>query len=240
MTVGRRALGDVRREPAGERADLLYLVGLRLVVAADPTLRLPLQEPVGPAEVPEAGLPRVDGVQLDERVRDRPGDPAAQPLVRLDALRKRFVEHDARPLLHHVEGRADDPFVVHEEVGLRGERVGRVQLREDAGLPPHVVRPRGDGAERRAAQHALPGPDLQQVGQVRRAVGELLDLEITLRQPVYPLAQDTLDDPRVEPLALADFYRLGHRVSSLVGGFEVLRFSCGLWHCSLDALCPKA
>jgi hypothetical protein len=203
-----RALGNVLDEPIGERPDLPYLVGSGFLVAGDPTFELPLQETLRAAKVPKTGLVGVYCVQLRQGVGDGAGDPMAKLAGGLDPYREFVVYHNASAALHDVEGRPYDRLVLAEEVGFRGEGVRLVQLDKHAGLAAHVVSFGGDGSERRAPEHALPVPYLEQVGEVRGSGGKLADLQLALGQALDVIPEVPLDRLEVESFSLAHSYRL--------------------------------
>ena len=123
---------------------------------------------------------RVDQVQVGERVDHGEPDPAAGVRSDRELIRHVVPDHDAGAVLRDQEVGADDRLVGAVVQAQRRPRVRRVQPRQHGVLAAHVVRPGRDHAERRSAddQGVLAEPD--QVGQVRRAVGELQHREVAL------------------------------------------------------------
>src|ERR671932_1969192 len=96
-----------------------------------------------------------------------------------------------------------------EEVGLGGKRVGLMQLHQEPGLPPHVVRLGRYRPLWRAPEDALPVPDFYEIREVRGARGELPDLHLLgLGEAFYVLLDVPLDGGAIEVLVLAHLYRL--------------------------------
>jgi hypothetical protein len=132
-------LVDARKVTAAGRVQLL---------AEAP--QLPVQEPVGPAEVPEPDRRRIHRVQVDERVdQAQHGGPGALGPERQELVGR--AVRRARHVLHDVERRAGHRLVLAQQQRL-GHRDGRgVQGADHAVLAAHVVCRGEDVAERRPA-----------------------------------------------------------------------------------------
>ena len=113
------------------------------------------------------------GQVVDERLAQAPGDDRAE----LETGRRLFAQNDSTAALHDVERSPQNRLVVAMEVRPWRQRIDLVESVEDAILAPHVVGGLDPVAERRPAQHELEVAGAQQVGQVREATRELLDLQ---------------------------------------------------------------
>jgi hypothetical protein len=140
----------------------------------------------------------------------------ADVVVVLHARRHRRADDLTAPALHHEEVGAEDGGVVTEEVGARGAVEVTPESGEDLELAPHVVRARGDLTHRRPAQHQLVRADAEQIGQVRRSVRELEDVDGPLdpgQERRQPRTEPGVERCPVQLLAgpdRSDLGRLGH------------------------------
>ena len=204
---GRR--GQRRLQAQGQLVhDRGTVVGTHQVPPGPPAGHLAGREALGLAQVGHAGRRRVEQVQLGHGVDEGEAHPAVDVGV-VGHGRRHAVAHDlAAATLHHHEVRADDLVVVAEQ-----ERPGRPverapEPRQHAVLAAHVVRARRHHPERRSPQHQLRRTEAQEVGEVGRAVRELLDLH----RPVEALdagAHVGLEGRPVELLTRPDRSQLG-------------------------------
>ena len=104
-----------------------------------------------------------------------------------------MAHHFAAPPLHHEEVHAEDGGIVAENVGSRRPVELSPEPGENLVLASHVVRAGGELTQGRPTQHELVRAEAKEIGQVRRAVRELLDLE-----GVGAGAQD-ISEPRPQP-----------------------------------------
>ena len=133
-----------------------------------PAAHLPLEEPLGPAEVGETHRERVHGVQRGERLDRAPGDRAGALRAERGELGGGAVRRPVHAL-HHVELRADHGLVLAQREGP-GHGHGRVaQGRHHAVLPRHVVGGGEHVAQGRPADDPLLVPVADDVGEVRLA-----------------------------------------------------------------------
>jgi hypothetical protein len=156
-------------------------------------------------------------VQLGHRVDEREADPAADVVVMLQARRHHGAHHLASPALHHEEVGAEHCRVVAEEVGTRCPIEVTPESRQHLVLAPHIVSAGGDLTHRRPAQHQIMRADAKQIGQVRRSVRELENLERPLGAEEHrgePRTEPGVEDLPVQLLARAhgcDLGRVSHR-----------------------------
>src|SRR5215212_11151348 len=87
------------------------------------------------------------------------------------------TQNDSGHTLHHVERRAEYRLIVAEEKRSRHFLIDRVQVREDAILPTHVVRCFDLRADRRATKDELAIAGADQVSEIGKTRGELFDRE---------------------------------------------------------------
>ena len=124
----------------------------------------------------ETGGRDVDRVQIGQRVDDREADSAPHVWQVLDRRGLLVANDDAMPPLHHVEHRTDDCRILAQGIHARRQRKDRMDGREPAILASHVVRGRGDRAERRPPDDELGAAEAHLIGQVRVPSRELRDL----------------------------------------------------------------
>jgi hypothetical protein len=114
-------------------------------------------------------------VQISERVDDLFAHRPAQVGPALELGRFVGANDAAAPAFHHVERRAGDARVVAQQIRTWSKREDRVQRCEPAALTRHVVRARGNGPERRTAQHEIEVAEADQIREIRVSAGKLLD-----------------------------------------------------------------
>lgn len=153
-----------------------------------PAAQLPVQEPLGASEVPEADGLRVDGVQLHEGVDQTQHRLAGALGAQRGELLRRAVR-GALDVLHDVERRADDRVVLAEQHRFRDRDGRRVQPADHAVLALHVVRGGQHMTQRRPPDDPSAGAVRlrDEVGQVRTAALDEPGLERSVHQP-RPLA----------------------------------------------------
>ena len=128
------------------------------------------------APVGETGSFHIDLVQLhpaiDIRIAHQFGCCAVQQ-IRVVRAQDHSVEE-----IHHIEGRADHGLVlaVREDLRNRSELIADVS--DDVHLATHVMCRLCLGAVRWAAKHEIAAGVVQEVGEVRGALGKLLDLRL--------------------------------------------------------------
>ena len=176
---GRAArLGEVPGEQLADPVQGAAAVERDGLPASLPAANLPLQVARGTAEVAQAALRRVDQMEVRERVHHGQPDATAGVLTDLQQLGDVVPDDDARAVLRDQEVRADHRLVGAVVESERRSRVRRVQERQHVVLAAHVVCRRGDHAERRPAYDEVGLAEPDEVGEVRRAVGELQDREV--------------------------------------------------------------
>jgi hypothetical protein len=173
----RRHGGHRGRQSVGHHGHLRHPSGVDEVPSLAPPGDLPLDEPVGLAEVAEADGDRVEQVQVGERVHDGEPDASGDVVVVGHLGRHVVPDHHAVAVLDDEEVGADHVVVVTERVGVGGAVEVAGQRVDGAELAAHVVGTWREAAERRAAHDQLGVPDAHEVGQVGRAVGELQHAE---------------------------------------------------------------
>ena len=142
-----RAVRDVLRQPFDQPVHGLVGAGDRGLVLLAPARDLALEIVAGPAEIGQA---ECGHIQLVQR-----GDDAVHLVVDRRALlarhaRQRLVpEHAALHELHHVEGAADDRFVLAQQVHARHRHLAAGQRVHDPELALHRMG-RGQQPGRRA------------------------------------------------------------------------------------------
>jgi hypothetical protein len=165
-------------QPRGDALHRRDVVGDGGGVAPGPALDLAAHVAVGVAERGEAGGLDVDRVQLGEGLDGGDREAAREGRIDREARGQTAAQDDPADPLHHVEPGPEDRFVA-EQQRPRDPRVDGGELAEERELAVHVVGRLDLGAEGRAAQDqlALAGTfaDLDEVGEVAVAAGELLD-----------------------------------------------------------------
>lgn len=141
-----------------------------------PRAQLPGEEAAVLAEVAQADLGKLDGVQRGQRA-DRIG-PHGAPVGSRDAGQGRVLKDAAVEKLHDVKGGADDGGVLAQAVGFRDGQAA-VQGGDDAVLALDLVRGPRHQLSRGLLAHHVPAARAvrQLVRRVRLPVAELLDLE---------------------------------------------------------------
>ncbi len=133
------------------------------------------------AQIAEPAGLVVDVVQFDELVDEALAQGAGLGLVEIQLRRQFRTQDDAVDALHHVELGADHRFIGAVDICLGAVGEPSVELIENAELAAHVMGRLGLVAEWRATQHQVQAGVLQQVGQVRRAAGELGNLRCSVQ-----------------------------------------------------------
>src|SRR5215472_3121776 len=212
--------GNVTGQARVQRLDLHR----RIVEAGElpplrPSLDLALHESRGTAQIPQVARHGIQAMEVGHGVDEGEGDPAAHFWVRLHAGGDGRAHHLAVPSLHDEEVRAEHAEVVAEDVGARST----IELAPESGkhleLASHVVCARGDLTHGWPAQHELVRAEADQVCQVRRAIGELENLDglsYVLEDLGQPRAEPGVKDPSVQLLSTAYGRRLG-RIWDLIG-----------------------
>jgi hypothetical protein len=208
--------GDVVRLVVGEPTHHLLVVsdvvGAGLAVAVRPALDLAVDVAGAPAERVQPGLRGVDRVQLDQHVEKAVAERARVARGQRHPRRQVATQDGAFETLHHVEVRADHVVVVAERDHLRHVGEHRREPVLDRELAVHVVRALRLVPHRGPAQDQVPAGVAQQVGEVRRAAGELAHLGHAVETCLLPrlLAQPVGDDRDVEGVLVAHGLGVGH------------------------------
>ena len=159
-------------------------------------------------------------MQVGHRVHQGQGKAPADVRMLAHRLRQRGAHDLAAAALHHEEVGPQHRGVVAEDVGARRPIEVGPQVPEHLVLPLHVVGARGQLAHRRPAEDELVRPaDAQQVGEVRRAVGELQDRQRALgaRETLLQARQEPGFEPcTVQLLAGTDGSELGNDIGTHV------------------------
>ncbi|MGX1121601.1 hypothetical protein RKD37_006964 [Streptomyces ambofaciens] len=158
--------GQLPAEGGVQLVDAGQVAVARGVELLGPAAQLAVQEALGAAEVREAHLGGVHGVQPDQGV-DQVQHGGAGALGPEGGELLGGAERGAVHELHHVEGRPQHLLVLAQEYRARHGHVGRVQRVDDAVLASHVVRGGQDVAERRASYDPAVGAVRDGVGEVR-------------------------------------------------------------------------